>query len=124
MTNQKKRLLSGVLAMTVGLSLAMPMRALAHDWDNEQHHKFWSHRADDDGYWRRHHDDDDDRAYPRQWNDDDDYWTNRSWANRNHYWTYRNRALPPNGEGMINRRNPNFFWACDGDGHHCHWARR
>jgi hypothetical protein len=25
---------------------------------------------------------------------------------------------------LISRRNPNFFWACDGDGHHCHWARR
>ena len=48
------------------------------------------------------------RAYPLQRDDDD-------------YWTYR-RAIPPNGEGLINRRNPNFFWACDDDRHHM-WRR-
>jgi hypothetical protein len=32
--------------------------------------------------------------------------------------------LPPNGEGMINKRNPNLYWACNSDGNHCHWARR
>jgi hypothetical protein len=31
---------------------------------------------------------------------------------------------PANGEGMVSRGNPNFFWACDSDGHHCRWARR
>lgn len=105
MTSRKKKLLSGILAMTVGLSIAMPMRALADDWDHDHdrphHHHMWS----------REHDDDDYRAYPRQREDDD-------------YWIYRNRALPPNGQGMINQRNPNFVWACDSDGHHCHWARR
>jgi hypothetical protein len=25
---------------------------------------------------------------------------------------------------MINRRNPNLYWACDSDGHHCHWTPR
>jgi hypothetical protein len=32
--------------------------------------------------------------------------------------------LPPNGEGMVNRGDPSMFWACDSQGHHCHWARR
>jgi len=32
--------------------------------------------------------------------------------------------LPANGEGMINQRNPNLYWACDSQGHHCHWAPR
>jgi hypothetical protein len=33
-------------------------------------------------------------------------------------------GIGSNGEGMINRRNPNFYWACDANGHHCHWAWR
>jgi hypothetical protein len=32
--------------------------------------------------------------------------------------------LPPNGEGMVDSRNQNLYWACDSEGHHCHWARR
>ena len=32
--------------------------------------------------------------------------------------------VPANGEGMVSRNNPNFFWACDSEGHHCRWARR
>jgi hypothetical protein len=32
--------------------------------------------------------------------------------------------LPPNGEGMVNRQNPNLYWQCDSNGNHCHWARR
>ena len=36
----------------------------------------------------------------------------------------RGAELPSNGEGMVNVRNPKFFWHCDSDGHHCNWARR
>jgi hypothetical protein len=32
--------------------------------------------------------------------------------------------IPPNGQGMIDLRNPNLYWACDSHGHHCHWAPR
>jgi hypothetical protein len=32
--------------------------------------------------------------------------------------------LPPNGAGMVNHQNPNLYWACDSDGHNCHWERR
>jgi len=60
----------------------------------------WDHDHDHHNHiWQPKHDDDDYRIYP-------------------------NRNVGPNGEGLINRRNPNFFWACDSDGHHCHWARR
>jgi hypothetical protein len=36
----------------------------------------------------------------------------------------KSRYLPPNGQGMVNRKNPNLYWKCDGDGNHCNWARR
>ena len=36
----------------------------------------------------------------------------------------RGGYIPPNGEGMVSRDNPNAFWACDSNGHKCHWARR
>jgi hypothetical protein len=25
---------------------------------------------------------------------------------------------------MVNPRHPGLVWACDSQGHHCHWARR
>jgi hypothetical protein len=25
---------------------------------------------------------------------------------------------------MISPRNPNLYWACNSEGHHCHWAPR
>ena len=31
--------------------------------------------------------------------------------------------IPPNGAGMVSRNHPNAYWACDSEGHHCHWAR-
>ena len=34
------------------------------------------------------------------------------------------RYLPPNGQGMVNRKNPNLYWRCDSNGNHCNWARR
>jgi len=39
---------------------------------------------------------------------------------------YNNQPLyiPPNGQGIVNERNPNLYWACDSEGHHCHWAPR
>jgi hypothetical protein len=36
----------------------------------------------------------------------------------------RGRYLPPNGEGMVNKKNPNLYWKCDSNGNHCNWARR
>jgi hypothetical protein len=91
----KRKLIAGVIALAVGNCFALPTSARA-DSDDWHHH--------DHHEWRWHHHD-------RDWDD--------------HYRPgYRGQYLPPDGQGMISRRNPNFYWACDGDGHHCHWARR
>jgi hypothetical protein len=34
------------------------------------------------------------------------------------------RNLPSNGEGMVSPNDPNFYWGCDSEGHHCRWVRR
>jgi hypothetical protein len=36
----------------------------------------------------------------------------------------RGGYIPPNGEGMVSRNHQNVYWACDSDGHKCHWAPR
>ena len=94
MTTLKKRILSGMFALTLGFAIASPGRALADDW----HH--WGHDE-----WPEHHD-----------GDRDDW----RWRDRGDWY----RPLPRNGEGMINQRNPNLYWACNSEGHHCHWAPR
>jgi hypothetical protein len=105
--NTRNKILSGIFAVTVGLSMAMPIKASANDWNAEPHHNHSSWR------WTRDHDHY--RATP--------YYP----ANNHRYeprYAYGNRAIPADGQGMINRRNPNLYWACDSGGHHCHWARR
>jgi Ni/Co efflux regulator RcnB len=112
----KKRILSGIFALMVGLTLMMPARALADDW----------HHHDQDHHDRDHH--------ASQWHDHDrdrnhgyDHDRNRDYnhAYRPGYgYGNRGRSIPPNGQGMVNARNPNLYWACDSDGHHCHWAPR
>jgi hypothetical protein len=103
--NLGKKIMAGVIAMTIGASAALPglARADSDDWHHRDHHAWrWRHHDHDaDDYYRGY------RPYPYAPN-----------------YAYRHQYLPPNGEGMINRRNPNFYWACDSDGHHCHWARR
>jgi hypothetical protein len=47
-----------------------------------------------------------------------------SYAYNNGYYPMTHQILPPNGEGMINHRNPNLFWACNSQGNHCHWQPR
>jgi hypothetical protein len=118
MTITRKKILGAVLAASVGLSLALPLRAAADDGDHErdrQHH-MWSHDDDDSyranhQYWRHDEDGDYYRAFPYRHDDDDNY---RIYPH----------GIGLNGDGMINRRNPNFYWACDANGHHCHWAWR
>lgn len=104
---KRNKILSGVLALTMGVGLVMPMTASAYDYDHDGHHRErheWRERENDRYY----------RGYE---------YTPR-YAYGNHPGAYGNRALPADGQGMINRRNPNLSWACDSDGHHCHWARR
>ena len=112
------------------LAFSMPTPASAawhHDrWhhDNGRHEYRFDRKS---GY---------DRGYGRDyaWHRDHPYADGR-YAYGNHYNNYNNynngfynrpghQVLPANGEGMINKRNPNLIWACDGSGSHCHWARR
>ena len=136
------------------LAVAMPSPASAHWHDDRGHHDNWHHDHDDNWHhdnWRHdhddkwHHDHDYDHDYDRGDGYDPGYGGNYAWhrdhpyfggpyAYGNHYNNgyYNNgnynrmgrRVLPANGEGMINKRNPNLIWACNGQGTHCHWARR
>jgi hypothetical protein len=116
----KKRIVSGIFALLVGLTLIMPVRALADDWHHhDRDHHGWDHDWDHHGW--HHHDWD---HHESRWQDHDHdrdrqsgYWPGYAYGNRG-------RSIPPNGQGMVNERNPNLYWACDSEGHHCHWAPR
>jgi hypothetical protein len=102
MMSKRKKILAGVFAVIIGLSVAMPTRASAdeRDHDSYRHHNSWRWERDNDHY----------RAYP--------------YAPPAYAYGYRRRYYSPNGQGMVNPRNSNLYWACDSDGHHCHWAPR
>jgi hypothetical protein len=101
--SKRKKILSGVFALVIGLSVAVPMRASADDYNYRAHH----HNA-----WRWNHYQDHDRAYPAP-----AYaYGQRGYGQRGY--------IPANGQGRIDPNNPNLYWACDSDGHHCHWAPR
>src|SRR5258708_3432627 len=109
----RKRILAGILAVMINLSMALPMRASA-DWDDHYHGDH--HRDHHEWRWERDHDHY--RAY--QYAPPPAYSYNP--GNRYGYRGYR--AIPENGEGMVNPRHPGLIWSCDSDGHHCNWARR
>jgi Ni/Co efflux regulator RcnB len=113
----KKRILAGIFALLVGLTLIMPVRALADDWQHHDHdrdHHAWQwHDHDRD----RDHHHDRDRHYDHGRNYHPGYRPGYAYGNRG-------RSIPPNGQGLVNQRNPNLYWACDSEGHHCHWAPR
>jgi hypothetical protein len=115
---KRTRILSGVCAFIIGLSLALPMRAAADNWDhgdNDRGHQYQDHDRghQHQSWWRWQRDNDHYRGYP--------YTPPPAYAYR---YQRRYQYLPENGQGMINPRNPNQYWACDSDGHHCHWAPR
>ncbi len=115
---KRKKLLTGVLALLIGLSVALPMRASAadwgHHWDRHDHH--WH-----EWRWDRDHDRDD-YGHAWRWQWDRDHYRGVPYAPG---YAYGQRGyIPPNGHGMIDLRNPNLYWACDSHGHHCHWAPR
>ena len=116
----KKQLIAGALALAIGSSVAIPTTSRADDW--------WHHHDSHEGsWWDRDHDRDRDyRNRDRDYHPDWD--RERDWSYNHPGYRYYNpnfqRHIPPNGQGMINRRNPNLYWSCDSDGHHCHWARR
>jgi hypothetical protein len=126
--SKRKKILSGIFALIIGLSVAMPMRASAedHDHDRDYHHHEWriDRDRDHDRDWRWQRDGRWSRDYDRDWRWDryEDHY--RAYPHAPGYAYGQRGYLPRNGQGMINPRNPNLFWACDSDGHHCHWARR
>jgi len=107
--SKRKKILGGIFALVIGLSVAMPMRASADDW---HHH----HDSRADHAWRA------DRDHRWRWDRYEDHY--RAYPNAPGYAYGERGYIPPNGSGMIDRQNPNLYWACDSDGHHCHWAPR
>jgi hypothetical protein len=121
MTALKKRILSGMFALTLGFAIASPGRALADDWHHWGHDEWREHHdgdRDDGRRWRHDHDGDRDDGW--RWRHDHDGDRDDAWRGRDDWY----RPLPRNGEGMISPRNPNLYWACNSEGHHCHWAPR
>ncbi len=133
--NKRTSILSGVCALIIGLSLALPMRAAADDKGHGDHgraNQQQERRSDRDrGHqqqgWRADHDRDQRQRQAWRWERDKDYYRAYPYTPPPeygyNYWQQR-QYLPENGQGMINPRNPNLYWACDSDGHHCHWAPR
>jgi hypothetical protein len=121
----KKKILAGAFALAIGTSVAIPTTARADWWANhDRDHRAWvarEHQGHDwqrNWYYRDHRDRDRDYA-----SDHRDWYANHPNYGYGYYGSGQ-RNLPPNGEGMINKRNPNLFWACNSQGNHCHWARR
>jgi hypothetical protein len=105
---KRKGILAGAFALAIGLSMALPMRAAADDWGHRDHDRGHQYQS-----WRWEHNNDHYRGYP--------YTPPPAYANS---YQRRYQYIPENGQGMVNPRNHNQYWACDSDGHHCHWAPR
>ena len=114
---KRNKILSGVLALTIGAGVAMPMTAWAHDWDltmpmrasthgwayhGHHHHRHeWRwHRDKNDHYRGRNRDD--------YYRGNDDYYRGYEYTPRYAYGyhPYGIGLCRPMGQGMINRRNP------------------
>jgi len=110
--SKRKKILTGIFALMIGLSVAAPMRASADDWghnrDNQRSSDQYQGRDSHHHAWRWQRDNDHYRAYP--------YTPSYAYGQRGY--------VPANGQGMVDPRNPNLYWACDSDGHHCHWSPR
>jgi hypothetical protein len=104
---KRKKLLAGAFALVIGLSMALPTHSSADEngYGNHDSHHYQS--------WRWEHNQDHYRGYP--------YTPPPAYA---YSYQRRYQYIPENGQGMVNPRNHNQYWACDSDGHHCHWAPR
>ena len=135
----KKAILAWVFSAIVSVGmLAIPGRALAHDHDEDHDGEGW--RGHDRGWHRGW---DDNRGWNnyrgQNWGENEDEEEEEEHENGGYYqrphgygyqpygYGYRQRygyGFPRNGAGMVNPRHPGLIWACDSQGHHCHWARR
>jgi hypothetical protein len=93
------RIFAGIFALSMAGAAVMP--ATVH--------------AEENHWWSWHHHDNDD------WNRAPGYGDGYQ---PGYGYGYQRGYIPPNGQGMISRRNPNLVWTCNSEGHHCHWARR
>ncbi len=137
----KKTIVAAVFSMVVAVAMtALPTRALAHDWDDGggygqrwQSNPGWNRGwGDHDGWRNRGGDRDDWRGGPgwqgNGWGrgdrdgDQGGGWYSRSYGGGYGNAPYNRPLIPGTVDGMVNPRNPRLRWACDGGGHHCHWA--
>jgi hypothetical protein len=143
----KKAIIAGIFSAIVGVGmLAMPVRAMAHEWnhdgdgtrhehhDNGRHSGWFNHGGGNNGWFDHHADGDRYSQSQRPYyptpaygygygNHPQPYVNNYGYGYGNGY-GYGRQAVPRNGEGMIDPRDPNLIWSCDSQGHHCHWAPR
>ena len=134
----KKTILAGIFSAIVGVGmLAIPVKAIAHDWNHDgdggrhEHHDNGNHNG-----WYNHGD-------RNNWGGGNNGWYNRRGEDEEEeherrgdyrqpynygYYQHENEdegyGYPANGQGMISRAHPGLMWTCDSQGHHCHWARR
>jgi hypothetical protein len=130
----KKAIFAGIFSVLVGIGmLVMPTGAMAHDRDHDG--GGWGHRHHDNGRhlgWNKHRGDDDDYRgggyyqQPNNYGYQQPYRYGRGDNDGDEGYRYGNgrRSNGWNGNGMVSRRHPGLIWACDSQGHHCHWARR
>jgi hypothetical protein len=118
--SKRKKILSGFFALMIGLSVAVPMRASAEEYNHHpdaynHHADAYNHHANEYNHRNEHH------WYQWRWNHYQDH--SRAYAAPGYAYGQRG-YIPANGEGMVDPRNPNLYWACDSEGHHCHWSPR
>jgi len=99
-----------LFALMALLAIGMPSSAMAYEYAQPQTQQPYHH------YHHHHH----------WWQHHDQYDNGHNYDNRRYGYNggLGVQNVPPNGEGMINGKNPNLIWACDSGGHHCHWAPR
>ena len=115
--------------------------AMHHDKDDAMHRdkdEAWDWYQGQRGHWNQ---DKDDKKWRWQGADNDQWYQGHPghWYQEKEGWRFatpdlicnnagrncrRGGYLATNGEGMVSRRNPKWFWHCDSEGHHCNWAKR
>lgn len=132
----KKALIAWIFSAIVGLGmLAMPARALAHDWDHDGDGGGWRHPRHDNGLhrgWYNHRGEAEEEEhegggyYRQPYGYGYGYGNQEPDGDEGYGWNRPGYGYNWNGSlnGMVNPRHPGLYWACDSQGHHCHWARR